>query len=127
GYAIAKKKAGVIGVKVRIMRPDAKLPDEINIKAVSLEEEKEKETMEKAEKAEVPLSEAGEEKPSKKITDIKGVGATTARELEKTGIKSIEDLQELSVEDLASIKGIGKKTAKEIKEQLKKLAKEEET
>jgi len=127
GYAIAKKKAGVIGVKVRIMRPDAKLPDEINIKAVSLEEEKEKETVEKPEKAEVPLSEAGEEKPSKKITDIKGVGATTARELEKTGIKSIEDLQELSVEDLASIKGIGKKTAKEIKEQLKKLAKEEET
>ncbi|HID25401.1 MAG TPA: 30S ribosomal protein S3 [Thermoplasmata archaeon] len=128
GCAIAKKKAGVIGVKVRIMKPDAKLPDEINIKtAVSQEEEKGKETVEKPEKAEVPSSEVGEEKTSKKITDIKGVGAITARELEKTGIKSIEDLQEISVEDLASIKGIGKKTAKEIKEQLKKLAKEEET
>lgn len=27
GFAVAKKKAGVIGVKVRLIRPDAKIPD----------------------------------------------------------------------------------------------------
>ena len=32
GFAIAKLKAGVLGVKVGIMKPDAKLPDEISIK-----------------------------------------------------------------------------------------------
>lgn len=31
GYAVAKLKPGVIGVTVEIMRPDAKLPDEIDV------------------------------------------------------------------------------------------------
>ena len=31
GFATAKKKLGVIGIKVMIMDPDAKLPDEVNI------------------------------------------------------------------------------------------------
>ena len=31
GYAVAKTKPGIIGVTVKIMPPDAKLPDEINI------------------------------------------------------------------------------------------------
>ena len=127
GYAVAKKKAGIIGVRVRIMRPDAKLPDEIKITAVP----KEKSTAEKPEKKQKKVEEKPEvkeptvEKTSAKVTDIKGVGSSTAKELEKKGITSLEDLQDLSVDDLAEIKGIGKKTAKEIKEQLKKLAKEE--
>ncbi|MCD6468290.1 MAG: 30S ribosomal protein S3 [Thermoplasmata archaeon] len=127
GYAVAKKKAGIIGVRVRIMRPDAKLPDEIKITAVP----KEKSTAEKPEKKQKKVEEKPEvkeptvEKTPAKVTDIKGVGSSTAKELEKKGITSLEDLQDLSVDDLAEIKGIGKKTAKEIKEQLKKLAKEE--
>ncbi len=32
GFSVAKLKAGVIGVKVQIMNPDAKLPDEITVK-----------------------------------------------------------------------------------------------
>ncbi|MEM3341334.1 MAG: 30S ribosomal protein S3 [Thermoplasmata archaeon] len=32
GYAVAKKKQGIMGVKVWIMKKDAKLPDEITIK-----------------------------------------------------------------------------------------------
>ena len=32
GFATAKLKAGVLGVKVNIMKPDAVLPDEIMIK-----------------------------------------------------------------------------------------------
>ncbi|HEC94603.1 MAG TPA: 30S ribosomal protein S3 [Thermoplasmatales archaeon] len=128
GYAIAKKKAGVIGVRVRIMKPDARLPDEINIVAshkekVTVKEPEKTEEKKVEEKKEVEKPEA--EKTPGKVTDIKGVGSSTAKELEKRGIKSLEDLQELSVDDLAEIKGIGKKTAKEIKEQLKKLSKEE--
>ncbi|MBN1539821.1 MAG: 30S ribosomal protein S3 [Candidatus Thermoplasmatota archaeon] len=34
GYAIAKKKLGLIGVSVDIMRPDARLPDEIHIREI---------------------------------------------------------------------------------------------
>ena len=41
GYAVAKLKAGVLGVKVRIMKPDAKLPDEITIKTAVKKEKKE--------------------------------------------------------------------------------------
>ncbi|HVL47291.1 MAG TPA: 30S ribosomal protein S3, partial [Candidatus Thermoplasmatota archaeon] len=32
GYAVAKKKLGTIGVSVRIMGPDARLPDEVDVK-----------------------------------------------------------------------------------------------
>ncbi|KAA0009024.1 MAG: 30S ribosomal protein S3, partial [Thermoplasmata archaeon] len=116
GYAVAKRKPGIIGVKVRIMKPEAKLPDEITLKIVPTEQKEEK--TEETEKKEA-------EEETKKITDIKGVGDATAKELEKRGVKSVEDLQELSVDELASIKGIGKKTAKEIKEQLKKISSEE--
>ncbi len=35
GYAVAKKKLGVIGVKVQIMDPNAKLPDEIELRELS--------------------------------------------------------------------------------------------
>jgi len=42
GYAIAKVKAGVIGVGVWIVKPDAKRPDEFHIVAVNKEEEIEK-------------------------------------------------------------------------------------
>lgn len=40
GYAVALKKPGIMGVKVKIMPPDAKMPDEISIiaKEVSAEE-----------------------------------------------------------------------------------------
>lgn len=109
GFATAKKKPGVLGVKVKIMKPDAKLPDEITIKAGLQPKEVEEEKGEEA---------------GKKVTDIKGVGESIAKELEKKGIKSIEDLEAMSVEELAEIKGIDKKTAKAIKEQLKKLRKE---
>ena len=40
GFATAKLKAGVLGVKVRIMKPDAKLPDEIKLKTREKEEVK---------------------------------------------------------------------------------------
>jgi small subunit ribosomal protein S3 len=35
GFAVAKKKLGVIGIKVQIMDPNAKLPDDIELKELS--------------------------------------------------------------------------------------------
>lgn len=122
GFAVAKLKPGVIGVKVRIMRPDAKLPDEISI--VGPEAEKKEEAEEEAKEEEKEAKE--EKKDEAKLTDLKGVGESIVKELEKLGIKSIEDLKDMSIEELEKIKGIGKKTAKEIKEQLKKVLKEVE-
>jgi len=114
GYATAKLKAGVLGVKVRIMKPDAKLPDEITIKTVETEKTKEK----------------AEDKKEEKITDIKhitkmqGVGPSVIKKFEKAGVKSLEELLELDVDDLSAVNGIGAKTAENIVKNLKKLLEE---
>jgi small subunit ribosomal protein S3 len=120
GYAVAKLKAGVLGVKVRIMKPDAKLPDEI--KLIFKEEEKPKE---------VKVEEKKEEKPpEKKKTDIKklvkmqGIGPSVIKKFEKAGIKTLEELYELDVDELSSVNGIGGKTAENIVKNLKKLLEE---
>ncbi len=42
GFDIAIKKLGVYGVKVRVIPPDAELPDEIHVRDVKLEKEEEK-------------------------------------------------------------------------------------
>lgn len=114
GYAVAKLKAGVLGVKVRIMKPDAKLPDEINI----IKEKTEKETKKEVKK---------EEKKPKKLTDIKkimdipGVGPSVVKRFEKEGVESVEELFEMEIDELSSIEGIGEKTAKNIIKQLPKI------
>jgi len=120
GYAVAKLKAGVLGVKVRIMKPDAKLPDEVKIK---MDEDK------KTEKE--PEEKKGEEKPEekrvtdiRKITKIQGVGPSIIKKFEKAGVKSLEELLELDVDDLSAIDGIGGKTAENIVKNLKKLLEE---
>lgn len=121
GYAVAKLKAGVLGVKVRIMKPDAKLPDEIKLRIPEAEKPKE----------EVKVEEKKEEEPEekkktdiKKITEIQGIGPSVVKKFEKTGIKSIEELYEMDVDDLAAIDGIGGKTAENIVKSLKKLLEE---
>jgi small subunit ribosomal protein S3 len=119
GYAVAKLKPGVLGVKVSIMKPDAKLPDEIKIHF-------EKEEKPKEEKAEVKKE---EEKPKKKtdlkkLTKIQGIGPSIVKKFQKAGIKSLEELYEMDVDDLAAINGIGGKTAENIVKSLKKLLEE---
>ncbi len=116
GFAVAKLKPGVLGVKVRIMRPDAKLPDEITIKTAQTEKVKEEKKEEKpVEKKVTPL---------KKLTEIQGIGPSVVKKFEKAGIKSLEELFEMDVDDLASINGIGGKTAENIVKGIRKLLEE---
>ena len=118
GYAIAKLKAGIIGVKVRIMKPDAKLPDEINIYTPKVEtKEKTVETKKEEKKTEKKTD-------IKKLAEIKGIGPSIVKKFEKAGIKSLEELYEMDVDDLATIEGIGGKTAENIIKSLKKLLEE---
>jgi len=122
GYAVAKLKAGVLGVKVRIMKPDAKLPDEVSIRIPESEKPKE----EKKEETEEKTSEKNKktETDIKKLTDMQGIGPSVVKKFEKAGIKTLEELYKMDVDDLSTIKGIGGKTAETIVKQLKKLLKE---
>jgi len=119
GYAVAKLKAGVLGVKVRIMKPDAKLPDEIKLHIPKVEKPKEEAKVE--EKEEKP---AEKKTDIKKLTKIQGIGPSVVKKFEKAGIKSIEELYEMDVDDLSTIDGIGGKTAENIVKSLKKLLEE---
>ena len=116
GYAVAKLKAGVLGVKVRIMKSDAKLPDEVKIKMDEVKKiEKEPKEKKVEEKRVTDI---------KKITKIQGVGPSIIKKFEKAGVKSLEELLELDVDDLSTIDGIGGKTAENIVKNLKKLLEE---
>jgi len=121
GYAAAKLKPGVLGVKVRIMKPDAKLPDDIELKIVKEEKPKEVSKVEIAEEKKEP-----EKKKTdiKKLTEIKGIGPSIVKKFEKAGITSLEELYEMDVDDLSSIEGIGGKTAENIIKSLRKLLEE---
>ena len=119
GCAVAKLKAGVLGVKVRIMKPDAEMPDEIKLKIT----EKKKEEIKLKEEKKAPEEE--KKTDIKKITKIQGVGPSVVKKLEKAGIKSLEELYEMDTDDIMSIEGIGKKTAENIIKKLKKLIEED--
>ena len=120
GYAVAKLKAGVLGVKVRIMKPDSKLPDEIKI----IIPKSEKEETEKVKKKEEKPKEK-KQTPITKLKDIPGVGPSVIKKFEKAGFKTCEELLELDVDDIGAIEGIGKKTAEAIFKGLKGLIKKE--
>ncbi len=130
GFAIAKLKAGVLGVKVNIMKPDAVLPDEIMIlppksskSEVKVEEEKTKEEKKPKEKTEKPSDETKEEKKTdiSRLTEIPGIGPSIVKKFEKAGIKSLEELYDMDADALSSIEGIGKKTAQLIIKELRKI------
>jgi len=114
GYSVAKLKAGVLGVKVRIMKPDSKLPDEITLKLSKEEKEEKKDKGEKPEKKEKKTE-------VKKLTEIPGIGPSVVKKFEKAGIKSLEEIYEMDVDDLATVKGIGGKTAENILKNIRKV------
>jgi len=75
GIAQAKLKPGTIGVKVAIMKPDAKLPDEIEVAKVEVpvaEEDKEEE--ESSEEEKEVKEESSVEKPKEKESKKKDKG-----------------------------------------------------
>jgi len=120
GFATAKLKAGVLGVKVRIMKPDAKLPDEIKLKT----REKEEVKIEEKKIEEKPETKPKEKTDIKKLAEIQGIGPSVIKKLEKAKITSLEELYEMDVNSIVSIEGIGKKTAEIIIKKLKKLIEE---
>lgn len=124
GFASAKLKAGVLGVKVRIMKPDAKLPDEVKLRVFEKKEDKTEEKKEKKTEEKPKEKKEMKKTPIKKITEIPGIGASVVKKLEKAKIESLEDLFEMDIESINSIEGIGKKTAELIIKNLKKLIEE---
>ena len=75
GFAMAKLKAGVLGVKVGIMKPDVKLPDEITIKIPDEEKAKEEHTVTKK----VEKIKEKTKTDIKKLTDIPGIGPSIVK------------------------------------------------
>jgi len=120
GFAVAKLKPGVLGVKVRIMRPDARLPDEIIYKVMEKPVEKPEQ------KVEVKAVEPVLEKKTdiKLITKIPGIGPSVLKKLEKAKVTSLEELYAMNLDDLMAIDGIGKKTAELIVKHIRKLLEE---
>ena len=120
GFAVSKLKAGVLGVKVGIMKPDAKLPEEVTLVLPKVEEAKD-------ETAERKKSEGKKEKTKtgiKKLTNIPGIGPSIVKKFKKAGITSLEELGEMDAKELSSIDGIGSKTAENIIKELGKLLEE---
>jgi small subunit ribosomal protein S3 len=153
GFAVAKLKPGVLGVKVRIMRPDARMPDDIKIvqpvaptvpaapapvpaaPAPIVEEPVAPEAAPEA--APIEPQPAVEEQPpvdldmdiDKKtpitlITKIPGIGPSIVKKLEAAKISSLEELLSMDLDDLLAIEGIGQKTAENLVKHLKKLIEE---
>jgi len=120
GLATAKLKPGVLGVKVRIMKPDSKLPDEISYKIAP------KEDVKPEVKIEVKPPEIKLEKKTdiKEITKIPGIGPSVLKKLEKAKITSLEELYTMNLDDLIAIDGIGNKTAELIVKNIRKLLEE---
>jgi small subunit ribosomal protein S3 len=120
GLATAKLKPGVLGVKVRIMRPDAKLPDEITYK-IAVKEEGKPEIKIEAKPVEPTLEKKTD---VKLITKISGIGPSVLKKLEKAKITSLEELYTMNLDDLMAIDGIGNKTAELIVKNIRKLLEE---
>ena len=87
GIAQAKLKPGTIGVKVAIMHPDAKLPDEIEVTQLPepVVESKDEESADETEE------ESAEEEKDEKTEDTKAENAKTDKEEKKAEEKKGDD------------------------------------
>ena len=122
GFAIAKLKPGVLGVKVRIMRRDAKLPDEMKLRIM----EKPEPIVETKEKVKEEKIEPVLEKKTdiKLITKVPGIGPAVLKKLDKAKITSLEELYSMNLDDLMAVDGIGQKTAELIVKNIRKVLEE---
>ncbi len=150
GFAVAKLKPGVLGVKVRIMRPDARMPDDIKIiqptaaaapvtpapapevpapvvetPAAAETAPAEPQPADVEEKPPIELDMDVEKKtPITLITKIPGIGPSIVKKLEAAKISSLEELMSMDLDDLLAIEGIGQKTAENLVKHLKRLIEE---
>ncbi|MEM4728334.1 MAG: 30S ribosomal protein S3 [Thermoplasmata archaeon] len=91
GFAVAKKKPGVIGIKVQIMVPDARLPDEVRVLKPKAEaqEASSQPSSEKPAEAKVgdtkPAAEAGEERTTGAGTETVAAAADGEKKVEVEG------------------------------------------
>ncbi|HVL87701.1 MAG TPA: 30S ribosomal protein S3 [Candidatus Thermoplasmatota archaeon] len=120
GYATARKKLGTIGVRVAIMDPNAKLPDEVTYAGEAGSTQVVPQAPAPAPAPAVPVEgEVGEMpaaptgKRGGRLTDVEGIGKVKAKALEEAGFSDVESLREASEEDLATV--LGEKLARKIK------------
>jgi len=121
GMAVAITKPGIIGVKVRLMRPDAKLPDEVEILEEKKEEIKKEITKEVIEK-----EEALEKLEKIDVMDIPNMPSNILEALKEADVKNAREVYEMDINDLITIKGIGIKRAEKLKEVLKEVLEKNE-
>lgn len=105
GFAAAKKKPGIIGVRVQIMVPDAKLPDEINIHPIEMEEETEKSVQKEKEE---PVKEEPDKDEDKVELEEEKVDVEEKKEEEEPKKKSLkkkelEEVQKIVEEEKAKL------------------------
>ncbi len=122
GMAVAITKPGIIGVKVRLMRPDAKLPDEVELLEEKKEEIKKEMTKEAQER-----EEALEKLEKIDVMDIPNMPSNILEALKKADVKNAREAYEMDVNDLIAIKGIGIKRAEKLKEVLKEVLEKNES
>ena len=123
GSAIALTKPGVIGVKVRIMKPDAKLPDEIEV----MEEMKEEIKKEIEKKEEIKKEDMLEMLEKIDVMQIPNIPSNVLNIIKKAGIKNARELYEMDINDLIEIKGIGIKRAEKLRAAIEEVLKEYES
>ena len=109
GFAVAKKKLGVIGIKVMIMNPDAKLPDEVDIVDATPEEDD----------AMVELQAVEDEGEKKGIDDLEGEEILEILKDEED-VKKEEKEEKPEKAEKAPPKKKPKKTKKKAKKETKK-------
>ena len=134
GRAIVKKKLGLVGIKVQIMAPNAKLPDEVEIldrekweiKKLELQKEKEieKEKEEEAAKAVKEflknIKEASKTKKKTKKRTTKKKSKKNAEENKEAGKKSTEKPEKKSKKNAEENKETGKKSTEKPEKKSKK-------
>ncbi|MHB8604269.1 MAG: 30S ribosomal protein S3 [Thermoplasmatota archaeon] len=121
GFAVCKKKLGVIGVSVAIMDASVRLPDETHMRAEAGQQADARAAAIAAGQAPLLPPPAPRKPLVGEFTDLEGVGPKKAEALQRAGYTSLDELDEATLDDIAEVEGIGPKLAKTIKDELKRI------
>jgi small subunit ribosomal protein S3 len=99
GYAIAHKKAGVIGVRVWIVRPDSGMPDTFRMNIITKEVEKEIEAVKEEKKEEVVKVEEVKEVKKEEVEEVKEVKKEEVEEVKEVKKEEVEEVKEVKKEE----------------------------